>query len=61
MESPAETAERLWAEGWSTSRILSALGYPGYGDAFAAKIIAMVSENNCLTGTAVRTVLDGWS
>lgn len=39
-EPQLDTVARLRAAGWSASRILSGLGLPGFGQAFARKALA---------------------
>jgi hypothetical protein len=41
-ETTSETVARLRAQGWSASRILSGLGHPGYGAAFARQAIERI-------------------
>ena len=37
-----QTVARLRAAGWKAGRILSAIGHPGYGQAFASQAIAQM-------------------
>lgn len=52
-ETPQQTIRRLRAAGWSPARILSGLGHPGYGQAFARRVLARVEAGNVTVHTAV--------
>lgn len=42
IESDAHKATRLREDGWPAVKILSALGYPGYGCSFAGRVLDRV-------------------
>lgn len=47
-ETDPERVARIKAtKAWSAGRILSALGHPGYGDKFAAAVIARIEATGC--------------
>lgn len=52
-ETPAETVARLRAKGWGPARILSGMGHPGYGAAFARKAIERMERYGLTTHEAV--------
>jgi hypothetical protein len=41
------------SKGWGPSRTLSALGHPGYGRAFAARVLAQMAATGCSAHQAV--------
>lgn len=55
-ETDAMKVERLLAAGWSAAKVLSGLGHPGYGQAFAKKalvaILAGASAHQAVYGGA---------
>ncbi len=42
-----------WAAGKSASRILAAIGHPGYGEAFARRVLAHMAATGCSAHQAV--------
>jgi hypothetical protein len=40
-------------KGWGPSRTLAALGHPGYGRAFAARVLATMAATGCSSHQAV--------
>jgi hypothetical protein len=52
-ETTSETVARLRAQGWSASRILSGLGHPGYGAAFARQAIERIERFDMTAHEAV--------
>lgn len=43
-ETAAEAVARLRAKGWGPARILSGLGHPGYGAAFARQALERIER-----------------
>ncbi len=41
------------AQGWGPSRTLSAIGHPGYGRAFAARVLAVMADTGCSAHQAI--------
>jgi hypothetical protein len=52
-ELPAETVARLRAKGWGPAKILSGMGYPGYGAKFAARVLDRVAVGNVSVAIAI--------
>lgn len=44
METDAHKVARLVEDGWPAAKILSALGYPGYGTRFAVCVLKLVLD-----------------
>jgi hypothetical protein len=40
-------------KGWSPSRTLAAIGHPGYGQKFAAQVLATMTATGCSSHQAV--------
>lgn len=57
-ESSVQTILRLRAQGWKPARILSGLGHPGYGAAFAARVLARIEAGGVSAHQAVYGELD---
>lgn len=52
-ETTTETIARLRAAGWSASKILSGIGHPGYGQAFARRVLARIEAGGVTAHQAV--------
>lgn len=54
-ETPAEELARIRERfpKWGPARVLSAMGHPGYGTAFAREALARIERGNCSTHAAV--------
>ncbi len=52
-ETDAEKIARLRAKGWGPTRILSGLGYPGFGVAFSRRAIDKIERYGLTAGEAV--------
>lgn len=60
-ETPADEVRRLQAKGWTPSRVLSAIGHPGYGAAFARRVIGAVLTHETVGLTVHEAIYGGLS
>jgi|GraSoiStandDraft_46_1057282.scaffolds.fasta_scaffold39790_2 hypothetical protein len=56
-ETQTETIARLRAAGWGPAKILAGLGHPGYGAAYARRVLASIEANGW---SAHHVIYNGW-